>query len=302
MRGVVLVLAVGSLLTIANSAPASTPTSFWQSGFYDTCAITNCFVPITNSYPCEINDNKCVCTTSDFVSQVAACLAVSCSPIVASTYNTYSSNCASTGYSLALTKTQFLSAAGALQSWLSANFWNLYPACANAGCLSPLTATSGCDISNNQCVCSNGTLMTLMAGCIGKVCSSSTVSSVYSLYQTACSSNGGYSIALSSSEWEAAAGSGSGTGSSSVASGGSTVVQVATTGTSKTAAGTTLPTPLPSSTDSSATSSSRSSQSSTPSSGGGGFTEDQKIALGVGLGMGLPAIILAALALLKRRQ
>ncbi|CZR55656.1 uncharacterized protein PAC_05544 [Phialocephala subalpina] len=307
MRATAQVLAVAALFSVANSAPATDPTSFWQSGFYDTCAITNCFVPITNSYPCEINDNSCVCTTSGFVSQVASCLATSCSPIVASTYNTYSSNCASTGYGLALTKTQFLSAAGALETWLSANFWNFYPACANTGCLSPLTAESGCDISNNECVCSNATLMTSMAGCIGKACSSTSISGTYSLYQTACSSNGGYSIALTSAQWEAAAGSGSGSGtvtSSIASSSGSTVVQVA--GTSKTtSAGTTFSTPVPSSADTSASSSTtaqNSTPSTTPSSGGGGFTEDQKIALGVGLGMGLPAIVLAAVGICYKRN
>jgi len=161
------------------TAQSTDPTTFWDSGGYTSCAVTNCFVPITTSSGCELNDNSCVCTTS-FVIQVATCLGKECLIDVHTTYISYKSNCALYGgYSLALNMTQFLLDSGTLSSYLSTSFWAAYPECAINPCLAPLTAASGCEIDNNECVCSNSTLVTEIAGCIGKACTSMYINSVY---------------------------------------------------------------------------------------------------------------------------
>ncbi len=241
-----------------------------------------------------------------------------------STYSKYNLNCASPCPSLALSMTQFLNSSGTLESWLETNFWNQYPACANINCLSLLTAESGCDLSNNRCLCLNGTLLTTMAECIENACSTSTVSDVYTLYEAACSENGGYIIALDSAQWETAARSGSVSGSSpSPLPGTSSSSQVATGGPLRTVSAsgtyslpsTSLPTSIYSSTSSasgiysllstslatstySSPSSSLTSQTSAPTcttSSRRDDTEGQKISLGVGL----TTIILATLGFIR---
>ncbi|PMD26900.1 hypothetical protein NA56DRAFT_744198 [Hyaloscypha hepaticicola] len=160
--------------------------------------VTNCFVPITTSSGCELNDNACVCTTSSFVIQVATCLGKECPIDVHTTYVAFKSNCATYGgYSLALNMTQFLIDGGALSSYLSTAFWATYPECAITNCLTPLTAASGCEIDNND------------------YCTSTDIGSVYTSYSGACASNGGYPIALSESQWLFAAGARTGFGTSS---------------------------------------------------------------------------------------
>lgn len=209
------------ILTIAFFGPTCTaqspdPTTFWDRGGYSSCAVTDCLVPITTSSGCELNDNTCVCTTSSFVIQVAKYLGQECSIDVHTTYISFKNNCATYGgYSLALNMTQFLIDGGALSSYLSTTFWATYPECAITSCLTPLTAASGCEIDNNECVCSNSTLVTEMAGCIGKSCTSADIGSVYTTYSGACASNGGYPIALSESQWLFAADAGTGFGTSS---------------------------------------------------------------------------------------
>lgn len=162
------------------TAQSTDPTTFWDRGGYSSCAVMDCFVPITTSPGCELNDNSCVCTTSSFVLQVAKCLGQECSIDVHTTYVSYKINCATYGgYSLALNMTQFLIDGGALSSYLSTSFWAAYPECAINTCLAPLTAASGCEIYNNECVCSNSKLVTEMAGCIGKACTSMDRQCVY---------------------------------------------------------------------------------------------------------------------------
>jgi hypothetical protein len=132
------------------------------------------------------------------------------------------------GYSLALNMTQFFIDSGALSSYLSTSFWAGYPECAINTCLAPLTAASGCEIDNNECVCSNSTLVTDMAGCIGKACTSMDIGSVYTEYSRACASNGGYPIALSESQWllfAADAGTGFGTSSGTVSASSTTMIE-----------------------------------------------------------------------------
>ena len=198
------------------TAQSTDPTTFWDSGGYSSCAVANCFVPVTTSSGCELNDNSCVCTTSSFVTQVATCLGQKCSTDVHTTYISYKGNCAADGgYSLALNMTQFLVDGGGLSSYLSTSFWAAYPECAINACLTPLTAASECEIDDNECVCSNSTLVTEMASCIGKACTSTDTSSVYTQYSGACASNGGYPIALSESQWLSVAGAGTGFGTGS---------------------------------------------------------------------------------------
>ena len=84
----------------------------------------------------------------------------------------------------------------------------------------PLTAASGCEVDDHECVCLNSTLLLEMAGCIGKACTNEETKSVYSQYSNSCSANGGYSINLSSSQWLSAAGPGTVSGTSSSSGGG----------------------------------------------------------------------------------
>jgi hypothetical protein len=250
---------------------------------------TECLFPLSSG--CELNDNDCVCTNTSFVSQVATCLGQNCPTEVASFYDLEKTNCALYGgYTVAIDKRTFLDISGTLSSWLDTNFWSSsIPDCARNNCFSPLMAASGCEIDNNQCVCTNATLLKQMAICTGRECANSAVLGVYSEYSSSCTTYGGYTMALSQSDWLSAAGISDSI--STLAVTGKTVLRTATSTLLRSMVS------IPSPTDSSTTSTSTAALPEPTASGGGHLTKDQQIALGVGLGMGLPALLIAATGL-----
>lgn len=134
-----------------------------------------------------------------------------CPSDVGDAYDVYKGNCMNGlggGYNIALNKTQFLEQSGTLSTYLSTSFWNQYDDCVRNGCLVPLTVASGCEISDNSCVCTNSTFVEQIAGCTGKACPTE-IEDVYSIFSNVCSDDGGYTLALSKSQWSTAAGTGS---------------------------------------------------------------------------------------------
>lgn len=281
------------------------PGTFWSPG-YDSCAVTKCLNPITASSSCDLTSNNCVCTTASFVTQVATCLGQQCPSIVESTYTTYRGACSSNGgYTIALGLSEFLSAGGALEGVLESTFWGGYPTCAIAPCLAPLTAASACELDSNSCVCTNSTLVSQLAECIGRSCASGTATSIYAQYSSTCRNNGGYAMALSSDQWASLAASDPDPTqtSSSQDRPFTTFKTTQATGlvTSYYTSETTSGTIISAYTSTKGREGSSSTPSSTGSSSHSGYTEDQKIALGVGIGLGLPTLIFTIAGLLWRR-
>lgn len=184
-----------------------------------------------------------------------------------------------------------------------ATFWGpYYPSCAVNLCLVPITKSTGCEINDNQCVCTTASFVTSVAECLGQKCPD-IVYSVYEQYSTNCKDNGGYPIAISGSQWEAAASGAASpapTQSATVQGMGLGIITISAlriqqsssssnpdaaqpTKTTFTQPTTTDSAPLPSSTSDGSTSR--------------GLTLDQKIALGVGIGVGVPSFIVALITL-----
>jgi hypothetical protein len=180
-----------------------------------------------------------------------------------------------------------------------ATFWGFYPSCAVNLCLVPITTSTGCEIKDNECVCTTASFVTSVAECLGQKCPD-IVYSVYEQYSTACQDIGGYTIAISGSQWEAAASSAAssaspqsitvqGTGLGTTTS--ALRVQQSPSSSNPNAAQPTTTTSTQPTTIDSAPSSSSTSDGSTS----GGLTLDQKIALGVGIGIGVPSFIVAVI-------
>jgi hypothetical protein len=307
------ILSIIAFVTFIRHGAASDPASFWSG--YPSCAVNNCFVPLSINSSCELNDNLCVCTNATFISSIAVCLGQKCPDLGDSVYSQYQSACSSNGgYTFALSKLQFLTESKTLTKVLQ-SFWGGYPQCAATSCLVPLTASSGCEIDDNDCVCTNGTLVSAMARCVGQYCSSVSAG-LYSLFSSSCLLNGGYTIALSESQWNqesnvAAPSSSSQTpvlssmsnqqSATSTFSRADTTVQTLESTTTSTTQGTTTnaatstTTSTTQGTTTNAATSTSSNPTNTPSSSG--YTKDQAIALGVGIGIGLPTFLIGLISL-----
>jgi hypothetical protein len=250
------------------------PASFW--GAYPSCAVDRCLVPITTSSNCELTDNLCVCTNTTFVSEVAVCLGNKCPDLGDSVYSQYEGNCASNGgYTFALNKTQFLSESKTLtkvlQSWYSG-----YPTCAVNSCLVPLSASSECEIDDNACLCTTKTFVSAAAHCLGQKCPE-VAGQVYTTMSSNCLGNGGYTLALSQSQWNE---------ESNAQNAGTAALSSEPTITSSSVD--------PSSTDSTSSDPTASTSSDpTKTASSSSYTKGQKIELGVGIGIGLPALLVA---------
>jgi hypothetical protein len=290
-----LILSIIAFVTFIHHGAASDPALFWST--YPSCAVNNCFIPLSTNSSCELNDNFCVCTNATFISGIAVCLGQKCPDLGDSVYGQYQSACSSNGgYTFALSKLQFLTESNTLTKVLQ-SFWGAYPQCAATSCLVPLTASSGCEIDDNDCVCTDETLVSAVARCVGQNCSGVSAG-VYSLYSSNCFNNGGYTIALSESQWnQESNGAAPSSGSQTPLSSSTTNQQSAPSTFSS--ADTTVQTSEPTTTTQGGTTNPTTSASSSPTSTSSpsGYTKDQAIALGVGIGIGLPTFLIALITL-----
>lgn len=116
-------------------------------------------------------------------------------------YSQYSANCHSNGgYTIALDKRESWTDSGTLTTSLQSLFSDNYPACSVNSCQVPLATSSSCEIDNNDCVCTDNTLVSSIATCLGKQCPGD-VSQDYSTYSSICLESG-YTMALSQSQWD----------------------------------------------------------------------------------------------------
>ncbi|KAF2664687.1 hypothetical protein BT63DRAFT_429440 [Microthyrium microscopicum] len=121
-----------------------TPQVFW--GGYTTCAQNNCLIPISTSFPCELNDNICVCTTTAFVNQVAACMGQNCPVDSQRTYIRYFDSCSISDYPLVLNNAQWnTSASAGAASSVSQVASSVHPTTSSTGSptghMTPITST-----------------------------------------------------------------------------------------------------------------------------------------------------------------